>query len=101
MCSRNRRGGEYVDPAATLSAACARDAIPDIPQRLLGLAAGFESESGREVGRRSPREDEPIAGFYAAASGTISAGIEKYSRSAASKDSGPLPLALKTTSAAW
>src|SRR6266550_8745918 len=59
MCFRNRRGGEYVDPAATLSAACARDAIPDIPRRLLGLAAGFESESGRELGRRSPREDEP------------------------------------------
>src|SRR2546423_1220519 len=37
MCFRNRRGGEYVDPAATLSAGCARDAIPDIPRRLIAF----------------------------------------------------------------
>ncbi len=88
----------HVDPATL----CAGDAIPDIPQRLLGLAAAFESGSGREVGRRPPsRGRAGFAGFYAAASGTISAGTEKYSRSAATKDSGPLPLALNTTSAAW
>src|SRR6266550_4656082 len=61
MCFRNRRGGEYVDPAATLSAACARDAIPNIRSDCSGSPPLLRADQAEkwDASRLSRAADEP------------------------------------------